>query len=38
MAAILITIILTIPISILWVNGISNMKKKHPKYKGDDFL
>lgn len=21
-----------------WVNGIDNMKEKHPDYKGDDFL
>jgi hypothetical protein len=25
-------------ISLLWVNGIDNMKKNHPDYKGDDFL
>lgn len=25
-------------ISIIWVRGISNMKEKHPDYKGDDFL
>ena len=25
-------------ISILWVRGISNMKEKHPDYKGHDFL
>ena len=22
----------------LWVNGITNMKKNHPDYKGEDFL
>ena len=22
----------------LWVGGIDNMKKKHPDYKGEDFL
>jgi hypothetical protein len=21
-----------------WVNGIDNMKKNHPDYKGEDFL
>ena len=36
--AILIVLIITIPISILWVRGIHNMKEKHPDYKGDDFL
>ena len=25
-------------ISFLWVSGIDNMKKKHPDYKGGDFL
>lgn len=25
-------------ISWLWVRGISNMKEKHPEYKGQDFL
>lgn len=25
-------------ISWLWVEGISNMKKNHPDYKGEDFL
>lgn len=25
-------------ISIAWVKGIDNMKKKHPDYKGEDFL
>jgi hypothetical protein len=25
-------------ISLLWVNGISNMKENHPDYKGEDFL
>ena len=38
MIAILITLVVTIPISILWVKGISNMKEKHPDYDGDDFL
>lgn len=30
--------IFTLIISIIWVRGISNMKEKHPDYKGDDFL
>lgn len=25
-------------ISITWVQGIDNMKEKHPGYKGEDFL
>lgn len=25
-------------VSILWVNGITNMQKNHPDYKGDDWL
>ena len=25
-------------ISLLWVNGIDNMKQNHPDYKGNDFL
>ena len=25
-------------ISWLWVTSIDNMKKKHPDYKGEDFL
>jgi hypothetical protein len=34
MIAILITLIITIPISIAWANGID----KHKDYKGEDFL
>ena len=33
-----IVLIITIPISLLWVKGISNMKEKYPNYKGEDFL
>jgi len=25
-------------IAFLWADGITNMKEKHPDYKGDDFL
>jgi hypothetical protein len=28
----------TLSISLLWVQGIDNMKKNHPDYKGEDFL
>ena len=24
-------------VSVLWVNGITNMHKNHPNYKGEDF-
>ena len=24
--------------AVLWVNGITNMQKNHPDYKGEDFL
>ncbi len=33
-----VILIITIPISFLWVRGIDNMKKNHPTYKGEDFL
>jgi hypothetical protein len=26
------------PLVYLWVNGIDDMNKNHPDYKGDDFL
>ena len=35
---IIITLIVVILISIMWVRGIDNMKNKHPDYKGEDFL
>jgi hypothetical protein len=35
---IIITLIVVIPIAILWVRGIDYMKKNHPDYKGEDFL
>jgi hypothetical protein len=38
MVGLIITLIITIPISILWVKGIHNMKEQHPDYKGKDFL
>ena len=31
-------IVVTGIISVLWVNGIDNMKKNNPDYKGEDFL
>jgi hypothetical protein len=38
MVGLIITLIIVIPIAILWVRGIDNMKKNHPDYKGNDFL
>jgi hypothetical protein len=40
-AGIIYTIIFGLAFSgvvVLWVMGIDNMKKNHPKYKGEDFL
>ncbi len=34
----LLMFIITAGISYLWVRGIDNMKRKHPNYKGEDFL
>lgn len=36
--AFLIVFVISIIISVLWVNGINNMKKYYPDYTGDDFL
>lgn len=33
-----IVLLITIPISLLWARGITNMKQKHPNYRGEDFL
>lgn len=38
MIAILIAFGISAVISFFWVRGISNMKKNHPDYKGEDFL
>ena len=34
----MIIFIISVVISFLWVRGINNMNKHHPKYKGEDFL
>lgn len=34
----IITAVVTLLVSILWVRGLSNMKEKYPDYKGEDFL
>jgi len=36
--AIIITFTVSFVIALLWVKGIDNMKRKHPNYKGEDFL
>jgi hypothetical protein len=38
MAAILITLIFVVPISVYWAHLIHNMKENFPDYKGEDFL
>jgi len=35
---IIVTLIVVIPVAIMWANGIDNMKKNYPDYKGEDFL
>lgn len=34
----LIVLAAVVVTAVLWVNGITNMKKNHPDYKGEDFL
>lgn len=34
----LLMFIVVLVVSILWVNGIANMQKNHPNYKGEDWL
>lgn len=36
--SIIIIFIVSIPIGILWVNGIDYMHKNHPDYKGEDLF
>jgi hypothetical protein len=38
MVGLIISIVVAIIISILWVRGIDNMKNNHPKYKGYDLF
>lgn len=33
-----IILIVVIPVSLLWVNGIDYMHKNHPDYKGEDLF
>ena len=38
MVGLIITISIAVVIAVAWASGISNMKEKHPNYKGEDFL
>ena len=38
LTTIVITALTTAVISFFWVRGIDSMKRKHPNYKGEDFL
>lgn len=38
MVGIIITLIIVVPLSILWVRGIDDMTKNHPDYKGNDLF
>jgi len=34
----LIILVFSLPIVLLWVNGVDYMKENHPDYKGEDFI
>ena len=38
MVGLIITLTVAATIAIAWASGITNMHKKHPNYKGEDFL
>lgn len=38
MVGLIIIGVLVLIVSYAWVKGINNMNKKHPNYKGEDFL
>jgi hypothetical protein len=38
MVGLIISFVLAIIISMLWVRGIDNMKTNHPEYKGEDLF
>ena len=38
MVGLIISFVIAIIISILWVRGIDNMKNNHPDYKGKDLF
>ena len=37
-ALFIIHVLVLSPLVYLWVNGIDDMNKNHPDYKGEDFL
>jgi Na+/citrate or Na+/malate symporter len=37
-AGMIISAVVSVIVGILLVNGVNNMKEKHPDYKGEDFL
>lgn len=38
MIGFIITLIIVVPLAILWVKGIDYMKENHPDYKGEDLF
>jgi hypothetical protein len=36
--AIAISLLIALPIAIVWVRGIDHMQKNHPDYKGEDLF
>lgn len=38
MVGLIITLLVALPIAIIWVRGIDKMQNQHPDYKGEDFL
>ena len=38
MIGFIITLIIVVPLAIIWVKGIDYMKENHPDYKGDDLF
>jgi hypothetical protein len=38
MVGLIISFVVAVIVSILWVRGIDNMKTNHPKYKGEDLF
>jgi hypothetical protein len=38
MVGLIIALVIALPIACAWSIGIDNMHRKHPDYKGEDFL
>jgi hypothetical protein len=38
MVGLIIILVIVLPIACIWSIRIDNMNKKHPDYKGEDFL